>query len=334
MFSSSEWDECKWSKTVKGQASYNTVMAIGFWNGVTSCLTVFAPLVKVLRIADADRKPSMGFLYGELQQAKEDIKNALNNYSKNYDPILDIMDAKIKGRVDTPLHLMAYLLNPYYHYKDPNIILDQVISDGVLDCLDIICHGNFDLMNKVMNVELPIYKTKGGVFAKPIAAKGSNWWLNYGHGTPNLQRIAIRILSLTTSSSGCERNWSAFEGIHTKKRNRLDVSRLNNLVYVQFNSRLLNKRKRGKEKDVDVLLASDASKAQDWIIPRLYDDEDELGDGIDGDTSRVRELEEDDFESEDEEEVNENDFEFESDEERVLENYGEEEEDPFGIATF
>ena len=89
--------------------------------------------------------------------------------------------------------------------------------------------------------------------------------------------------------------------IHTKKRNRLDVSRLNNLVYVQFNSRLLNKRKRGKEKDVDVLLASDASKAQDWIIPGLYDDEDEMGDGLDGDASRVRELEEEDFESEDEE---------------------------------
>ena len=90
----------------------------------------------------------------------------------------------------------------------------------------------------------------------------------------------------------------------------------------------------GKEKYVDVLLASDASKAQDWIIPGLYDDEDEMGDGLDGDASRVRELEEEDFESEDEEEVNENDFEFESDEERVLENYGEEEEDPFGVATF
>ncbi|CAA0810129.1 hAT transposon superfamily protein [Striga hermonthica] len=172
MFSSSEWDECKWSKTVKGKASYNTVMSIGFWNGVRSFLTIFTPLVKVLRIADADRKPSMGFLYGELMHAKEDIKIASNNLAKNYEPILEIIDTKMTGRLDTPLHLMAYLLNPYYHYKDPNLILDQVVSDGVLDCLDVICHGDFDLMNKIMNIELPIYKTMGGVFGKPIAAKG------------------------------------------------------------------------------------------------------------------------------------------------------------------
>lgn len=172
MFCSPEWDECKWSKTVKGQASYQTVMSIGFWNGVTSSLLVFAPLVKVLRIVDADRKPAMGFLYGEVLRAKEEIKIALNNYPKNYDPILEIVDEKIRGRVDTPLHLMAYLLNPHYFYNDPNIQLDSVVLDGVIDCLDVICYGDFDLMNKVMNVELSVYKSKKGVFAKPIAARG------------------------------------------------------------------------------------------------------------------------------------------------------------------
>ncbi|KAI5412253.1 hypothetical protein KIW84_057060 [Lathyrus oleraceus] len=35
-----------------------------------------------------------------------------------------------------------------------------------------------------------------------------------------LQRFAIRILSLTCSSSGCERNWSAFEMIVQKKKGR------------------------------------------------------------------------------------------------------------------
>ena len=37
------------------------------------------------------------------------------------------------------------------------------------------------------------------------------WWDTYGDGCPELQRFAIRVLSLTCSSSGCERNWSAFE---------------------------------------------------------------------------------------------------------------------------
>ncbi|KAK2655644.1 hypothetical protein Ddye_008696 [Dipteronia dyeriana] len=95
--------------------------------------------------------------------------------------------------------------------------------------------------------------------------------------------MAQRILALTTSSSGCERNWSTFEVIHTKKRNRLDVDRLNNLVYVQFNSKLIHKYTRlmNKEVNIDVLLASDgdASNAQGWIVDD-GDEEVEPGTGL------------------------------------------------------
>ncbi|KAL5759798.1 hypothetical protein ACOSQ2_018636 [Xanthoceras sorbifolium] len=115
MFCSEVWEQCKWSTFTKGKAAFATVMSMSFWNGVTTCLKVFAPLVEVLRLVDGDRKPAMGFVYGELLLAKEEIK----------------------------------------------------------------------------------------------------------------------------------------------KRNRLDVSRLNNLVYVQFNAKLSNKQKRAKEKDLDVILAKD-----------------------------------------------------------------------------
>jgi hypothetical protein len=39
----------------------------------------------------------------------------------------------------------------------------------------------------------------------------ASWWRLYGTDTPGLQMMAVRILSLTSSSSGCERNWSIFE---------------------------------------------------------------------------------------------------------------------------
>ncbi|XP_031106340.1 uncharacterized protein LOC116010991 [Ipomoea triloba] len=78
MFTSNEWDGCKFAKSVKGKQAYSTILSHAFWQGVALCLKVFAPLVKVLRIVDQDKKPSIGFVYGELMQAKEDIKNALN----------------------------------------------------------------------------------------------------------------------------------------------------------------------------------------------------------------------------------------------------------------
>nr|KYP45982.1 hypothetical protein KK1_032479 [Cajanus cajan] len=56
---------------------------------------------------------------------------------------------------------------------------------------------------------------------------------------PNLQQLAIKILSLTCSSSDCERNWSIFQQIHTKRRNRLDLKKLHDLVYVKYNQALM-----------------------------------------------------------------------------------------------
>ena len=96
--------------------------------------------------------------------------------------------------------------------------------------------------------------------------------MRFGSSTPELQKFVVRVLNLTCSALGCERNWSTFESvislfckfifiyfysnirefpfhintsiylfyylyIHTKKRNRLEHKRLNALVYVRYNTR-------------------------------------------------------------------------------------------------
>ncbi|CAN1788186.1 hypothetical protein LINPERHAP1_LOCUS17944, partial [Linum perenne] len=42
------------------------------------------------------------------------------------------------------------------------------------------------------------------------------WWDWFGKDTSIIQKLGIRILSQTTTSSDSERNWSVFERIHTK----------------------------------------------------------------------------------------------------------------------
>ncbi|XP_073007402.1 uncharacterized protein [Typha latifolia] len=66
----------------------------------------------------------------------------------------------------------------------------------------------------------------------------AHWWSVYRAGAPYLKCMIVKILNLTCSSSKYERNWSSFEQIHSKKRNRLEVKRLNDLIYVQFNTRI------------------------------------------------------------------------------------------------
>ena len=64
------------------------------------------------------------------------------------------------------------------------------------------------------------------------------WWRLFGTDAHILQKLAIRLLSHIASSSGCEKNWSLFDRIHTKRRNKLEHKGLNDIVYVNYNLRL------------------------------------------------------------------------------------------------
>ncbi|KAL0340073.1 UNVERIFIED_CONTAM: hypothetical protein Sradi_4524100 [Sesamum radiatum] len=96
------------------------------------------------------------------------------------------------------------------------------------------------------------------------------WWKLFGASAPNLQKLAIRILGQTSTSSGCERNWSVFERINTKKRNRLEHQRLNDLVYVHYNLKLKD-RWFMKDESYDPIDYKSIDKIDDWIV----DDEEE-----------------------------------------------------------
>eukprot|EP00253_Pinus_taeda_P012105 PITA_12105 len=94
----------------------------------------------------------------------------------------------------------------------------------------------------------------------------AQWWEAFGGHVPELQRFAIRILSQTCSASGYECNWSVFERIHTKKRNRLDKKWLNDLVYVQYNLRLRRNHLLNKRPDSDPFVLEDIDPTSDWPV--------------------------------------------------------------------
>ncbi|CAN6248434.1 unnamed protein product [Urochloa humidicola] len=168
----------------------------------------------------------------------------------------------------------------------------------------------------------------------------AKWWGNYGTQVPTLQKMAIRILSLTSSSSGCERNWSCFEGIHTKKRNKLTCERVEQLVFVRFNTLHTKKKAKAKKNsNVDPLVATDATCAQGWMVD-VGDDDNSDVDAVTGLTwkqiaetcgdeqvtqlrrsarlAQPREIEEDVQSEPEAPEHEEEEIEFESDQEDVV----------------
>lgn len=135
-----------------------------------------------------------------------------------------------------------------------------------------------------------------------------------------------------------------FLQIHTKRRNRLTAERLNSLVYIQFNNKMLSKKEKiTRNKNYEVLLSVDSSEAQGFFYEggdknalvhfRDEDEEEEqmpgtgipwsvLGDamGVEEElqprrSARVaREVDEEDWESEQEDDDNvDDDIDYEDD---------------------
>ncbi|XP_058110209.1 uncharacterized protein LOC131253274 [Magnolia sinica] len=78
----------------------------------------------------------------------------------------------------------------------------------------------------------------------------------------------MKILGLMCSASVCERNWSMFKAIHTKKRNRLERKKLNDLVFVQYNQKLQERFQSRKEKSgfFDLIYLDELDADNEWLI--------------------------------------------------------------------
>ncbi|KAF8410014.1 hypothetical protein HHK36_002534 [Tetracentron sinense] len=72
-----EWNKSKWPRDLKGKRAMETVLSTSFWNDIVYAMKVTAPLVRVLRLVDGEKRPPMGYIYEAIDRAKEAIKEAL-----------------------------------------------------------------------------------------------------------------------------------------------------------------------------------------------------------------------------------------------------------------
>ena len=132
----SKWNLLKEVKSKKGKEARTTILSPTFWRDIKLTLVVFEPLVKVLCLVDGDVKPSMGFVYEELLKAKREIKEALGNIESRFKDVIVVIEKKMHGRLDSPLHLTTYLLNPHYSYSNPSIFDEPKITEGFIACVE------------------------------------------------------------------------------------------------------------------------------------------------------------------------------------------------------
>lgn len=148
--------------------------------------------------------------------------------------------------MDSPIHGAAYCLDP------------EFLGDAGLEMRNSgdACVSDFRTMlrkllpaHEAQNARLSYaaFRAKEGEFgcADAVADADSmpahQWWDMYGGAHPELQKVAVKLLAQVSSACSCERNWSAYDFIHNRRRNRLTPSRARDLVYVFTNGRLVAK---------------------------------------------------------------------------------------------
>jgi hypothetical protein len=176
----SRWESLREVKSKKGKAATAMIMSMAFWKDVKLCLNVFEPLVKVLCLVDGEVKPSMGFVYGEIVKAKKEIKEVYGNVASRYKDVIDVVEKKMKDRLDSPLHLAAYLLNPYYSYADTNIFDEGTITGGFINCVETFYNADDSKQEQAVNVELRKFQSREGSFAKKLARTCQHFDFNAG----------------------------------------------------------------------------------------------------------------------------------------------------------
>ncbi|KAL4288400.1 hypothetical protein AHAS_Ahas19G0282400 [Arachis hypogaea] len=271
MFTSDEWVRNKLSREAKGREATKIVIRPSFWNHVKYTLKIMRPLVWVLRLVDGEKKPPMGYIYEAMEKAKECIIKTFSNDVSKYSEVFKIVDNRWNCQLHRPLHAAGHFLNPDLFYDNPRIELDLEVTKGWFECITRLV-PSIAVQEKILE-EQTLYKSGYGLFGSSFAKSQRKkispafWWWTYGHEAPNMRDLAIKILSLTCSASGCERNWSIFEHIHTKKRNRLDHERMESLVFIKYNQQLIERY--NLKDEVDPIALNDIDECNEWLVGEI-----------------------------------------------------------------
>jgi Protein of unknown function (DUF 659)/hAT family C-terminal dimerisation region len=243
---------------LEGVKVKNDILDDGFWMSLREVICISEPVVKVLRATDAGA-PFVGSIWVAMREIGEKLELTKTGEMEGYEDVLlscdqveDLKKLHVKRwqMLTTDLHLAGYVLNPQFWSMGNGQEKNIEVTEGFAN----VVHNFFptDAEQGVIYGQLANYRNKDGVFGRQDVIKtvttlpGWQWWQTWGGQVPELQRLAIRILSQVTSASSCERNWSAHDFVHSRRRNRLRVETADKLVYVFSNLRLSR-----KIKDID-----------------------------------------------------------------------------------
>jgi hypothetical protein len=224
------------------------------WADAVVLVDLCHPMVTMLRMADG-QAPCTGEVYHFMYTLQEHVKAAdLGGRSAEEGAARrSALEALLLLRWDflhQPIYAAAYALNPQFWHQ--NLEDENEVMQGLRSTLEKLLGP--DLVNVALQ-EWQDFRARKGAFSGEAASAGARsmlphrFWDCYGTACKVLRPIAVRLLAQCASASPCERNWSAYEFVHSRKRNRLGVQKAQQLVYVFQNLRTIMKHSSAEKSD-------------------------------------------------------------------------------------
>lgn len=275
MVTSEEWMESPHSKKPEGFAVLDSISSQSFWSTCASITNLTDPLLRLLRIVGSEKRPAMGFVFAGLYRAKEAIKKELIR-KEEYLIYWNIIDRRWEQLQRHPLIAAGFYLNPKFFYSlDGDAHLH--VRSLVYDCIEKLVPDPM-IQDKIMAETAP-YHGGTGDFGRSMAVRArdtllpTEWWSTYGGGSPNLARLASRILSQTCSLVQRRPVKIPLEQMHERK-NCLEHQRLSDLVFVQYNMLLKHVGSGNKQEAVDPISYEHSHFVEDWVVEKELCSED------------------------------------------------------------
>jgi hypothetical protein len=234
-----------------------TILGTAHWSVVQQAVQLCEPIIKLLRIADGD-SPSVGKIHSRAYAVQQQLASAQQQLGV---PAAVMQQVKKVWQdrwafMDSPMHGAGYCLDPE-HLSDEGLGLSNASDSSVQDLVTMIRRLLQQEERQAARLSYAAFRAGEGIFGSEDAVEDApcmpahQWWETYGGGHPELQKLAMLVLSQVSSACSCERAWSAYDFIHNKRRNRLTAARARDLVYVFTNGRLIEKMSNGEETFVD-----------------------------------------------------------------------------------
>ncbi|KAL4394155.1 hypothetical protein AHAS_Ahas02G0123700 [Arachis hypogaea] len=221
--------------------------------------------------------------YAESYNACDDVKREFDEIERNE------MQQQQKSKVPTPISRKGKQVKGLQSYfpsaKTPGA---QPTIKSVLQSKEIVEKCDIAIAKWMVDASVPFNAVNSAYYQPMIDVIAS---MGAGYKGPSYPRVRGYLLSklvedvrkmidgyreiwkqtgCTIMADGwtdhcCERNWSIFEHIHSKKRNRLKHQKLNDLVYVHYNLRL-QQRNQMRNQIYDPICLDVFEDHSEWIL--------------------------------------------------------------------